>query len=264
MTKTQRFSGYNVDIERLATRIETYLTENTFEVGFSKDQTKPVSWCFIQARKLGALRTAAGARRSTDISIRGSPDNFEVTIGTGEWGKNLIMSAPLFIVPVIGIVATLTKIYTAKKFEDNLWKYIKEQANFLRESALVGKKQTTKISDQRQYDCDYVEGYSGWQSQILGGKLILERQKSGDDKIIFESPDSKQIVMRAASIEKATIISKKKGLDEHDLMIEISCRDKNGERIHPVFNLADDIIAGVFAGINELVAEDKYLRDLYK
>ncbi len=263
MTKTHRFNGYHLDIERLATRIKTYLTENSFEVAFSKDQTLPVAWCFLQARKLGALRTAAGARRSTDISIRGSPDNFEVTVGTGEWGKNLITSAPLFVVPVIGIAATLTKIYTAKKFEDNLWKYIKEQASFLRDSAISNKK-TTKPLDQRQYECDYVEGYPGWDSQILGGKLVLERQKSGNDKIIFESPDFKKITIPASTVEKATIISKKKGFDEHDLMIEISCKDVKGRAVHPIFNLADDIIAGVLAGINELVAEDKYLRDLYK
>ncbi|MEO9308812.1 MAG: hypothetical protein ABI337_00785 [Nitrososphaera sp.] len=263
MAKTHRFYDYNVDIERLATRIETYLTENNFEVAFSKDQTQPTSWCFIQARKLGALRTAAGARRSTDISIRGVPNNFEVAVGTGEWGKNLIMSAPLFVVPVIGIAATLTKIYTAKKFENNLWKYIKEQANFLRESALAGKKQT-KTMDQREFDCDYVEGYPGWHTQVRGGRLILQRQKSGDDKIIFESQNSKKIIIAAANIEKAAIISKKKGFNEHDLMIEIRCKDEKGNTIHPVFNLADDIIAGVLAGINELVAEDRYLRDLYK
>jgi hypothetical protein len=107
VAKTQKFSGADVDLERLATRVETYLQENKFEVAFSKDSSEPPSWFFIQARKAGALRTAAGARRSTDITIRGSPDSFEVTIGTGKWSKNIITSAPLFIVPIIGISATL-------------------------------------------------------------------------------------------------------------------------------------------------------------
>jgi hypothetical protein len=258
MAKTQRFHGYCADIERLAIRIETYLTDNKFEVAFSKDQSKPVSWCFIQARKIGALRTAAGARRSTDISIRGSSDNFEVTVGTGEWGKNLMMSMPLFVVPVIGIAATLTKIYTAKRFEENLWKYIREQANFLRESVL----DKTKSTDQRQYNCDYIEGYTGWNSQVLGGKLLLERQKTGNDKLIF-SAGTRSITIPASEIEKAVIISRKKGLSENDLMIEITCKN-NDKLLSLVFNLPDDVIAGVLAGINELVAEDKYLRNLYK
>jgi hypothetical protein len=263
MAKTERFNGYNVDIERLATRVENYLTESGFEVAFSIDQTKPVSWCFIQARKLGMLRTAAGARRSTDISIRGSPDHFEVTIGTGEWGKNLIMSVPLMVFPVVAIAATLTKVYTGKKFESNIWKYIKEQANFLRDSAVAGKKETSKSSDRREFDCDYVQGFPGWQSEITGGKLVLVRERKGTDKLIFEAPNRKQIEIPAKDLEKASITSRKKGLNEHDLMLEIVYKDKNRKTHHVILNLADDIIAGVLAGINEIVTEDKYLRGRY-
>jgi len=264
MAKTQRFHDYNTDIERLATRIETYLSENNFEVAFSKEQTEPVSIFFIQARKLGVLRTASGARRSTDIRIHGSPENFEVTVGTGQWGNNLIVSAPLFVIPVIGIVATVARLYTAKKFENNLWKYIKEQANFLRNSAESNKKQVTKPLDNREYNCDYIEGYPGWNSQINDGKIILQKQKSGFDRIIFESPDGEQFTIPATKIEKAVIISRRKGIDENDLMLEITCRDKNGNPINPVLNLSDDIIAGVLAGINEFVAEDQQLKRLYK
>lgn len=264
MTKTQRFHDYNVDIERLAIRIEAYLAENHFEVAFSKEQKESAISYFIQARKLGVLRTAAGTRRSTDIHIRGAHDNFEVTIGTGEWGNNLIVSAPLFVIPVIGIAATLTRLYTAKRFENSLWKYIKEQAKFLRDSTDQNKKETTKPVDQREFDCDYVEGYPGWNTQVHDGKLILERQKSGIDRVIFESPDGEQITIPAAKIEKAAIISRKKGVDESDLLLEITCRDKNGVTIVPILNLADDVIAGVLAGINELVVEDKYLRNVPK
>lgn len=263
MAKTERFHKYSVDIERLATRIETYLTENGFEVAFSIDKEKPVSWCFIQARKLGMLRTAAGARRSTDISIRGSPDNFEVTIGTGEWGKNLIMSVPLMVFPVVAITATLAKVYTGKKFESNIWKYIKEQANFLRDSAVSGRKDAAKTSDKREFSCDYVEGHPGWNSHVMDGTLILVREKKGSDKLVFEAPDRRRFEIAAKDIEKTSIISRKKGLHEHDLMIEITCKDKNHKTAHIILNLPDDIIAGVLAGINEIVAEDKYLRDRY-
>jgi hypothetical protein len=260
MAKTHRFHGYGTDIKRLATRIETYLSENNFEVAFSNDQAEPASTFFIQARKLGALRTAAGTRRSTDIKIQGTPENFEVTVGTGQWGNNLIVSAPLFVIPVLGIVATVARLYTAKKFESNLWKYIKEQADFLRNSAESNKKETTK-PDQLEYKCDYMEGYPGWNSQICDGKIILQRQKSGFDRIVFESPDGEQFTIPTTKIEKTAILSRKKGLSEGDLLLEITCIDKNGNTINPVLNLSDDIIAGVLAGINELVA-DVYLKSL--
>ena len=256
MGKTERFSGLNADLERIATRVETYLQENNFEVAFSKDPTEPVSWFFIQARKGGALRTAAGARRSTDIIIKGEPQRFEVTIGTGEWGKNMLTSVPLFIVPVFGIVATVAKLYSAKKFESNLWAYIKDQARFLSDSAV---KLSTE-SDSREYDCDYVEAYPGWNSQVTG-KLLLERHRDGKNRILFRG-DSKEIVIPAEKISKAQIISRKKGLHEHDLMIQIICKDANNRSVKPIFNLNDDIIRGVLGGMNELVGEDIILKNI--
>lgn len=260
MPKTERYTSRNVDLERLATRIETYLQENKFEIAFSKDSSEPASWFFIQARKAGALRTAAGVRRSTDITIRGQPDDFQVTIGTGEWGKNIITSAPLFIVPIVGISATLAKLYVAKRFEDGLWKYIRDQARFLEASSTEATH--TQGVDSRSYDCDYVEGYPGWNKQIEGGKMVLIREKGGMNRLVFKSGDGREIVMPAQKIAEAQVVSRKKGLHKDDLMIQISCKDENGKNVRPVFNLNDDIIRGVMAGIDELAGEDKGLRSL--
>lgn len=272
MGKTERFSDLNTDLERLATRVQMYLQENGFEVAFSKDPTAPASWFFIQARKSGALRTIAGARRSTDITFKGESNSFEVSVGTGEWGKNLVTSAPLFIVPVVGISATLLKLYTAKKFEDNLWKFIKDQARFLSDSALKPQGPSDASAsgspsseaginvDTRAYECDYIEGYPGWSALINSGKLVLRREKQGHDSIIFKAPDGKEFSINAADVESATIINRKKGLNEDDLMVQLVCKTPEGKTIKPVLNLNDDIIRGVLAGINELVGEDKVLR----
>ncbi len=255
MGRTEKFTGLGNDPERLATRIETFLQENDFEVAFSKDPTEPASWFFIQARKVGALRTAAGARRSTDIVIKGEPMSFEVTIGTGEWGKNILTSVPLFIFPIVGIVATVAKLYTAKRFENNLWNFIKDQVSFLRDSAVAS---TPEQSDTREYDCDYVEGYPGWNSQVEG-KLLLERHREGKNRILFRA-DLKEIVIPAEKISNAQIISRRKGLQKGDLMIQISAKDADDKRLKPIFNVHDHIISGVLVGINELVGEDKLLK----
>lgn len=250
MSKTQQFDDYNADLKRLATRIQTYLAEHHFEVAFSEDKTAPMSVFFIQAIKKGALRTATGTRRSTDISIRGKPDNFEIKIGTGEWGNNLIVSAPLFVIPVVGIAATAARMYSAKKFESNLRKHIKEQIELLRNTA-VEEKKVTRISGN-QYNCDYVEGYPGWKGGVVGGKMILEK-KEGADRLIFEAPDGEQITIPASKIEKAAIVLRKKGLGANDLLLEITCKDKNGETISPILNLSDDIITSALTEINQLV-----------
>jgi len=263
MAKTRRFTA-DVELERLATRVQTYLQENRFEVAFSKDSSEPASWFFIQARKAGALRTAAGARRSTDITIRGSPDSFEVTVGTGEWGKNIITSAPLFIVPIVGIAATLAKLYVAKKFEDNLWKYVEDQVRFLSGSASSAKTESADSPvgvDSRSYDCDYVEGYPAWKTKLEGGKLELIRDRGGKNRLVFRSgAGQEQMLIPAQNITEAVIVSRRKGLHENDLMIQIMCKDESGRNVRPIFNLNDDIIRGVLAGINEIVGEDKVLR----
>ncbi len=260
MGKTERFTGLNVDLERLANRIQMYLQENGFEVAYSKDPTAPPSWFFIQARKVSALRSIAGARRSTDITIKGRPDDFEVSISTGEWGKNMLSSVPLFIVPIVGITATVAKLYTAKSFESNLWKYIKDQARFLSNSVVQIGREGGERLDKRVYDCDYVEGYPGWSESVEGGKLILERSRDGSNRVLFTSGKG-DIVIPASSIQQAQIIARRKGLHEHDLMIQMVVK-QDGKSIKPVFNLRDDIIGGVLAGINELVSEERALKSI--
>ncbi len=264
MVKTQRFFDCSLDINRLATRITTYLQDHNFEVALSKDKEHPATWCFVQARKNGIIRTTTGTRRSINISVNGTPDNVEVTIGSGEWGKNLLSSAPLFVIPVIGIAATLTKFYTAKRFESNLWKYIREQIIHLKDSCSTNSEDYFTKSDFREYVCDYVEGYPGWDVPSLGGTLALEHKREEKHRVVFTSSSSKEIVIFAENIVKASIISRQKGLNEHDLMIEIIYKDKDGKITQPVFNLNDSIITGVLAGINELVAEDTYLKYIYK
>jgi hypothetical protein len=256
LAKTYRFDGYNADVDRLTTKIQTYLAENHFDVAFSKDESDAVPVLFIQARKKGALRTASGTRRSIDITVKGTPDSFEVILGTGEWGNNLIVSAPLFVIPVIGITATAARLYSAKRFESHLWKKIKEIAELMRNSATTSKKDAVRSSDLTEYNCDYMEGYPGWETQVLGGKIILEKQPAETDRLIFKAPDGEQITIPASKIEKASIILRKKGIRENDLMLEITCKDKNGSTINPILNLADNIITDVLIGINEFVESD--------
>ncbi len=251
MAKTENFIGKNIDLERLATRIENYLTENKFQVGFSRDVSGDLHTYLIQARKAGFLRTASGSRRSTDITLKGSTNNFEASVGTGEWGKNLVTSAPLFVVPIVGIAATITKLYTAKKFEDNLWSYIKDQAKDLQDTKLQSQQTTNK-----EYSCDYEKGYSEWSQPISGGKMTLEYQK-GQSSVVFKMSNNNVLKIPAQRIEKAEIVTKKTKSEKPDRMIQITFKDPLDHTHKSIFNFNDDVIRGALAGIDELVSEAK-------
>lgn len=275
MAKTQHFEHMNVDLARLANRLVTYFQSEKFETAFSKDSSEPPSWFLVQGRKMSTWRTLAGARRSTDITIRGEPNNFDITAGTGEWGKNIIAAAaPTVLLGGILLPVTITSIYKSKSFEDNLWKFINEQVRFMEGSAApITLSSSTKnkkthqqqlqqpitqpsYSDVREYNCDYVEGFPDWNSPIEHGKILLERNKGGKNRIIFKAPDSNEIIIPAESISEAKIIDK----EENDLMIQINYKDpSSGNTISPILNLNDSVVDGVLAGINELFADDLML-----
>ena len=250
MPKTEKFIGKNANIERIATRIENYLTENKFEVAFARDVSGENHTYLIQARKTGLIRTVSGSRRSTDITITGQPNNFEIKVGTGEWGKNLVTSAPLFVVPLVGIATTITKLYTAKKFEDNLWSFAKDQVKYLENT------HTKEQKNLKEYSCEYVEGYPGWNSPIKDCKLILE-YSSGNSCLILKTSIEQGLKIPATRVENAKIVMKKSKDNGDDRMIEITFRDDHDKKQRLVFNFNDDIIRGVLAGIDELVSETK-------
>jgi len=275
--KNTTFVDKNVDLKRLAKRTYSYLNENKFEVAYSKDESEPATWFFIQARKLGTVRTIAGMRRSTDITIKGKPNQFDVNISTGEWGKNMMSSAPLLLGAALGKdndyaviasvaaagVSSVVKWFTARRFETNLRKFIVDQIKFLENSYAKEKPQPapnkTVKKDSMEYSCDYVSGYPSWNEHLLGGTLTLELYQTGKNKIIFSSPTSKskKIILPAELVEEANIISHKKGFSEDDLMIRLKCKNQTGKTIYPVFNISDDIIRNVVSGISELVSDDK-------
>ena len=68
MAKTERYRGYHIDLERLATRIEAYLQENGFEVAFSKEPSEKLSLFFIQARKYGAQLLSSMLVRDSNLT----------------------------------------------------------------------------------------------------------------------------------------------------------------------------------------------------
>lgn len=130
MAKTKTYQKMAVSVPVLAQRIVNFLQEHKYEVSYSYDEKKK-TWCMIQARKVGALRTVTGNRRALNVALRTKKARqCTVSIGSGEWGKNTILSAaPMLAFPVLGFMNFVGSAMSSKMSEADLWMYIESLAN---------------------------------------------------------------------------------------------------------------------------------------
>ena len=130
MAKTKKYDKMPITAGELCHRIVNYLQARKFEVVYSYDEKKK-TWCLIHARKTGKLRTATGNRRAMTISVTTKrAKQCSITIGTGEWGKNTIVSAiPMVAFPVLGFMNFAGSAMSSKATESDLWYYIESIAN---------------------------------------------------------------------------------------------------------------------------------------
>lgn len=132
MPKTVRYAGKNIDLAKLADSVETFSRTNGFETLTYHDENNPPSWFEIQSLKTGVGRTIVGARRCLDIVIKGRSDDFDLSIGTADWGKNIAASLITGTLTLgLGFVWAGASAVTYKVFEENLWHYINSQIDFL-------------------------------------------------------------------------------------------------------------------------------------
>ena len=130
----------NVDLDKLAARIEDFLNNNGFdEVKIDKNTTD--RWIEIQARKSGFGRTLVSSRKVIHIGIVGTPNDFRITQATGEWGKNIAASA---LIPIIGW-AGLVGLGLNARFIGKLWSYVQQSVMDLRDT---GNEKEEKPSTQ--------------------------------------------------------------------------------------------------------------------
>ena len=114
----------------LAQRIVSYLQARKYEVAYSYDENKK-TWCLIHARKTGKLRSVTGNRRALTVNIQTKKARqCSIQIGTGEWGKNTVVSAiPMVVFPIIGFMNFVGSASSSKASEAELWMYIESIAN---------------------------------------------------------------------------------------------------------------------------------------
>ena len=144
MPKTVRYVGKSIDLAKLADSVEAFSRTNGFETRTYNDRNIPPSWFEIQSLKTGVGRTIVGARRCLDTVVKGRSDDFDVTIGTADWGKNIAASLITGTLTLgIGFIWAGASALTYKVFEEKLWRYINHQID-----SLSGAPQSNKESEE--------------------------------------------------------------------------------------------------------------------
>ncbi len=136
MGKEGIFNNKNVDLKKLTKLIHDFFhAENFSEVGMFEDPNG--SWYQIQARKTGILRTIASTRKAIHVIIKGDSNSFVISVGTGEWGKNVAMGA------MFTGAFSLIGMGFSHAFTNKLWNFIKDSVDSL-ENSYQKPKETTK------------------------------------------------------------------------------------------------------------------------
>jgi hypothetical protein len=116
-----------VDLKLLADRIYRFFQDDGFKE-LRLEQDPNGAWYEIQAKKGGVLRTVGASRKAIHINIKGVPNNFEVEMGVGEWGKNVAAAAVL-----TGGIGLIGLGFDAE-FKHKDWNKIKESVDSLENS----------------------------------------------------------------------------------------------------------------------------------
>ena len=149
-----RFRGRELDIGMLITRIRTYLEDKKFEVSIEYPSEYAPRW-HVQASKTGKFRTISGTRRSTNISIEGDPNDFEIQLSTGELGKNLAVSSSIVAVPTFGLAIPVSATVVAamgNRFTNDLWSHILQQIDLLSNNVVDVSSPTRNQPEERYFN----------------------------------------------------------------------------------------------------------------
>ena len=102
------------------------------------DEDPNGTWFELQAKKMGALRTIVSSRKAIHVIIKGEPNKFTVSIGTGEWGKNFLVAG--MFTGGIGLVGMGLNL----RFTSKVWNFINETIDSLENSYTGITKSTGK------------------------------------------------------------------------------------------------------------------------
>ena len=139
--KGASWKNKNVDLQKLAQKIEDFFHADGFpEV--RRDESDDKNQYVVQAKKAGVLRTLTSTRKVLTVIIDGTPNDFHVKVGTGEWGKGIAVSVAL-----TGVVGLVGLGFNAA-FREKVWSNIKSIVLSLENTALDSSNTISESKDE--------------------------------------------------------------------------------------------------------------------
>ncbi len=120
--KELHFQDKNIDLDSLASKIESYLQNEHFHTQSASTSGSDI---VIQAQKGGFLDKVIDADRALTISLSGSPEDVTVNIGIAKWVEHLAVAAveTLLLSDIFLVVDVGESLWTLE-IEDKLVKEI--------------------------------------------------------------------------------------------------------------------------------------------
>ena len=101
--KGAHWKNKNVDLKKLAEKLVDFFYADGFSEVRQEESADKIQYV-VQAKKAGVARTLTSTRKVITIVIKGNPNEFQVEVGTGEWGKGVAMAVVLTgLIGVVGL-----------------------------------------------------------------------------------------------------------------------------------------------------------------
>jgi len=143
--KGAHWKNKNVDLKKLAEKLVDFFYADGFSEVRQEESADKIQYV-VQAKKAGVARTLTSTRKVITIVIKGNPNEFQVEVGTGEWGKGVAMAVVL--TGVIGVVG----LGFNAAFREKVWTEIRlaikslEDTSSTKSTSKRGVLKTTKAS----------------------------------------------------------------------------------------------------------------------
>jgi len=186
MAKEGSWKDKNVDLKQLTEKIKKFFYADKFSEVQSFDDPSG-NFIQIQARKTGVFRTLTSQRKAIQVIIRGDPNNFQISLSSGEWGKNITAGA------LLSLEISLVGLGLNALFNKKVWNFINEYKQSI--TSVETKKDTPlQILQKRLALGEITKEEFDELSSVIGNNKDESKDKIEEENEVPESQNYARLI----------------------------------------------------------------------